>query len=109
MSAHTVATCVDVARYGGSGVKVAAGTFTGTASYDTGGSVIDLSSYFSDEVRSIIATAQGTTGKVCHYVPDTGNAPATCKLVVEDGGTQASSTDNLATITFDFIAVGTDA
>lgn len=108
MSAHTLVEAVQTGETL-SGVKAVAGTFTGTASYDTGGSILDLSSVFSDEVRSVIALAQGTTGKVCHYVPDTGNAPATGALVVEDGGTQASSTDVLSGITFDFVAIGTDA
>lgn len=108
MSAHTLVTGVQVGETL-SGVKVIAGTFTGTASYDTGGSIFDLSTKFGDEVRSIIALAQGTTGKVCHFVPGASNGAALGKLVVDDGGTQASSTDDLSGITFDYIAIGTDA
>lgn len=108
MSAHTLLTAAQTGETL-SGVKAVAGTFTGSASYDTGGSILDLSGYFSDEVRSIIALAQGTVGKVCHYVPAASNAPATGELVVDDGGTQATAADDLSGITFDFIAIGTDA
>jgi len=108
MSAHTLVTAVQVGETL-SGVKAVAGTFTGSASYDADGSVLDLSSVFSDEVRSIIALAQGAVGKVCHYVPAGSNAPATGELAVDDGGTQATAADDLSGITFDFIAIGTDA
>ena len=109
MSAHTVVSVVELAGYGGDGVKLALVKFTGSASYDTGGSVLDLSAYFGDEVRSITVTAQGATGKVGHYVPDSGNAPATCKVVIDDGGTQESGSAGLSGITFDALVAGTDA
>ncbi len=110
MSAHTVVTAVDTAIYGGEGVKQVSGTFTGSASYDTGGSIIDLSSYFSDEVRSLICTCQGLTKTDGTFIPGASNGAALGKIAMWDkDGTQEGSTDNLSTITFDFIATGTDA
>ena len=108
MSAFTVATAVNVAPTL-AGVKIVAGTLTGTASYDTGGSIADLSSYFGDEVRSLIVQAQGTTEYQPCFVPGASNGAALGKVFLADGGgTQVSSTTDLSGVTFDFIAIGTD-
>jgi hypothetical protein len=108
MSAHTKGSTYDASVFSKDGIKVVYGQFTGSAAYDAGGSVLDLSGEFSDEVRTIIVQPQGTTEYQPCYVPDTGNAPATCKVFLADGGgTEVSG--SLAAVTFDFIAVGTDA
>lgn len=51
MSAHTLGTCYEMVGANFGGIKQVAGTFTGTASYDSGGSVLNLSTVFSDECR----------------------------------------------------------
>jgi hypothetical protein len=95
---------------GSDGIVTKLVKITGSASYDTGGSVLDLSDYFGDEVRTIMGQAQGTGALGVQYVPAASNAPATGKLVLFDkDGTQESSTDNMSTTTYDLIAVGTDA
>jgi len=110
MSAHTVESNSTIAKIGGDGVKQTYVQITGSASYDTGGSVLDLSDYFGDEVRAIIPATQGTTEYQLTYIPDTGNAPSTGKVAVFDGGgTQVSSTTDLSGVTYDLIVVGTDA
>jgi hypothetical protein len=109
MSAHTIVSALTIATGAGGGLKQMAVSITGSASYDTGGSVLDLSSYFSDEVRMIHPTAQGTAPLGAQYVPDTGNAPATCKVVLIDkDGTEESSTDNMSGTVYDLIVTGTD-
>jgi hypothetical protein len=54
MSAFSVATALETpAPAGGDGVKIVTGTLTGTSSYDTNGSTLDLSSYFNATNGSI--------------------------------------------------------
>jgi hypothetical protein len=109
MSAHTIVSVKELARNGGDGEKLSHVQITGTASYDTGGSVLDLSSYFGDEVRAIIPSTQGTTEYQLTYIPDTGNAPATGKIAVFDGGgTQISAAVDLSGVTYDLLVSGTD-
>ena len=110
MSAHTITSASTIAKIGGDGVKILYVTGTLSASYDTGGSVIDLSDYFSDEVRSITATVNGLTLTHLTYVPAGSNAPATCKIACwDDDGAQEGSTDDLSGITFNALVCGTDA
>ena len=51
MSAHTLGTCYEMVGANMGGQKLVSGEFTGSASYDAGGSTLDLSDYFADEVR----------------------------------------------------------
>ncbi len=64
------------------GQKIVTGEFTGSAAYDSGGSVLDLSDYFSDEVRGGIVTDR--TGEFEGYIVPTvsTNAAATTKVLV---------------------------
>jgi len=110
MSAHTITSVQTLAKLGGDGAKICLVTGTLSASYDTGGSVIDLSSYFGDEVLSITGTCQGTTLTHLTYVPAASNAPATGKIACWDkDGTQETATDDLSAIVFQALVVGTDA
>jgi hypothetical protein len=110
MGAFTLVSSKVLAKYNPeSGCKLLLVNATGPASYDDGGSVINLSTVAGSQVLSVTGTAQGTTGKVVHYVPDTGNAPATAKLVVDDGGTQETASANLSAVKFDLLVVCTDA
>ena len=110
MSAHTIGTGYTLAKIGGDGVKAVAVQVTGSASYDTGGSVGDFSSIFGDELRSVIGTAQGAVAYGLQYVPAGSNAPATAKLFVADAdGAQIANATDLSGVVFDCVATGTDA
>ena len=66
---------------GGGGVKTVSGTLTGPASYDSSGSVADVSSLFSDECRGMVIT--DITGEFkAFYVNAAANAPATGKILI---------------------------
>lgn len=104
MSAFTITSNKQVTNYSTDGVSMHNVRATGPSSYDTGGSVIDLSVIAGgNPIRTIIGLCEGTTGRVCHYVPDTSDAAATCKLVVDDGGTQISGSTDLSAVVFDLI------
>ncbi len=82
MSAHTIGTFYETpAPAGGDGLKKVYGTMTGSASYDTGGSTIDLSTAFGKSVSDV--KAWDDSGRYCyHFVPAAAGAPATGKLKV---------------------------
>ncbi len=111
MSANTIGTfyegqCVP----GGDGIKIACGEADATSSYDTGGSVLDLSTAFASKVYFCVASTNNAdfTAK---WVPGTSNASSDMKLFVDDdAGTEASSTDDHSTTpgTWYWFAVGTD-
>ena len=109
MSAHTLVSAVVVGQPL-TGVKLVAGTFTGSTSYDTGGSILDLSSVFKDECRGGIVQ-DATTGVLqAALIPTTStNAAATTKvMLIDKDGTQESSSDDMHTTTYSFLAWGTD-
>jgi len=111
MTAHTV-TSVYTMSTGNSvdGIVTKLVTITGSASYDTGGSILDLSDYFGDEVRALIPAVQGTGALGAQYVPAASNAAATGKVVLFDkDGTQETATDDMHATVYQFIAIGTDA
>ena len=82
MTAHTLGTCYETpATAGGDGLKEVDGSITGSASYDTGGSVIDLSTVFAGAVSHV--KAWDSTGRYVYYfAPAASGAPATGKLKV---------------------------
>jgi hypothetical protein len=64
---------------------------------------------FSDEVRSIDVTIQGTTEYQTTYIPGTSNGPALGKIAVFDGaGTQITAAVDLSGVTYNAIVTGTD-
>lgn len=83
MGAFTgLTTTSENAATGGGGVKTVSGAVTGPASYDLGGSVVDVSTLFSDECRGMIVT--DTAGEFKgFYVNAAANAPATGKIMVK--------------------------
>jgi len=111
MGAFTVGAAKTVAAYSPtSGTKLVQVQLTGPASYDTGGSVVNLGTVAGKEVLSISVKAQGAVAYQAQYVPAANNAPATGKLFVADGGgTQITSETALNTIKFDALIVCTDA
>jgi len=82
MSAHTIGTCYEQRVGNFEGQKIVTGEFTGSASYDSGGSVLDLSSQFADEVRGGYITDR--SGEFVGQLLPTAstNAAATTKVLV---------------------------
>jgi hypothetical protein len=113
MSAHTVTTNLVTSKGAGGGLKQTFVTGTLTASYDTGGSLIVLDSTvtdgFSDEVRCVDVTIQGTTEYQTTFIPGASNGPALGKVAVFDGaGVEVTATTSLATVAYNAIVTGTD-
>jgi hypothetical protein len=80
---------------GGDGVYMVMGTAVGPASYDAGGSELDLVAIFKSEVFWVSAYVDNADIRI-GYVPAGSYATATGKLFVDDNaGTEA--TGNLAT------------
>ncbi len=97
---------------GGDGLAMAAGTAVPTASYDTGGSVIDMSAIFKKTCRAI-QFSFGNADFRFDFVPTaTTFATATGVVFIDDNaGTEASSSDNVAASVTgcSWVAWGTDA
>ncbi len=114
MSAWTDVTLVvsQPAPAGGDGVKFAMGTAKGTASYDTGGSVIDLSSIFKSTVYAFEAWVDDADIRLLFVPTASTYAAATGKIFKDDNaGTEATSADNLSTTcaVTHWVAWGTDS
>jgi len=95
---------------GGDGLVFACGTCTGSASYDTAGSILDLSTVFASKVYWLSATANNAD-YAYKWVPGAANASDVNKLFADDdAGTEASSTDDHSTTpgTIEWFAIGTD-
>lgn len=100
------------------GLKTAVLRVQGTSSYDTGGSVIDLSRSGSlgddgfDAVYAVFATAEDASGSKYKltYVSASNDAPATGKLHVRDvsaaNAAEVASATNLSTQYFRVVVYG---
>jgi hypothetical protein len=110
MSAHTSATLVkeNTLGAGGEGLKLVTGTFTGSASYDSGGSVLDLSGLFGGKVYHLAVNA-AANDLVCNWVPGTSYASTDGLVRMDDVSGGAEATGSQAGITFNFVAIGADA
>ena len=113
MSAWTAVTLVASmpAVAGGDGVHWAFGTATGTASYDTGGSVIDMSDIFKSQCLGMFAYVNDADIRLI-FVPKATTYAAATGLIFKDdsAGTEATAADVLSTTcaTTHWIAWGTD-
>lgn len=90
MSAHTLASTVKTEILGS--IKKAIVTVTGSASYDSGGSTLDLSSIFPSKVygANVVAVTPHASDKYrASYIAGSSNNPATGKIKLR----------NLATVT----------
>jgi len=114
MSAFTDVTLVasQPAVAGSSGVHWAMGTAVGSASYDTGGSVIDMSNIFKTACYALELYVDNASYR-CIYVPTASTyAAATGLIFVDDNnGTEQTNTTGLDTdlAVTHWIAWGTDA
>lgn len=112
MSAFTSVTEVvsNPAPAGDDGLKCVMGTCVGTASYDTGGSTIDLSSIFGSKVYYLEANIDNADYRI-QWVPGTAYSSSDGALFVDNSaGTEITNTTSLATplATVEWIAWGTD-
>ena len=100
-----------------SGIKQIRGTFTGSASYDTGGSLLVLSVAPTSYTAKFANTADVLYGSEpsgtysCVFVPGASNGAALGKVlcIVIATGAEVASTFDLSGTTFSFLAVGADA
>jgi hypothetical protein len=120
MSAFTVVSILSADSAPSGAAKRVTFTATGTASYDTAGSVLNLATSgvlgingFSavHGVKLVGVAAAASDRYVCTYVRAAAGAPATGKLKVRDADDatamiEVSSTTDLSALTFVFEAVG---
>jgi hypothetical protein len=110
MSANTVGTPTRVTL---GDLKRAIIDVTGTASYDTNGSLIDLSATFPSKVlgASVIATSPHASDKYrVMFIPGTSDGPTLGKLKIRDlsaaSDAEVASTTDLSGTTFRLEVVG---
>lgn len=97
---------------GGDGVKWVFGTAVPSASYDTGGSAIDMSGVFASKCYGMMFFFQHAGHRFLYKPTATTYATATGTVFIDDNaGTEKSSTTNIATTITScyWIAWGTDA
>jgi hypothetical protein len=106
MSAFTFTDPTSVLHVANGDVKTALVTITGSASYDTGGSLIDLSAYFT-KVRGAQAISASTAALSKYkftFIPGASDGAALGKLKVNDvtaaSGAEVSSTTDLSAGTY---------
>ena len=111
MSAHTLVSYPVVEAL--LGMKKAVITITGTASYDTGGSTLDLSSLFPSKVyglREIAVSPHGSAKYKLSFVPGSSYDPATGKIKIHDvtaaSGAEVTSTTDLHATTWTLEVTG---
>lgn len=116
MSAHTVTAVVDVIPVGNA--KMVILEATGSPSYDSGGSVLDLSTseatlgtwagFAKVYTCSMQAVAAASSKYDCVYVPAASYAPATGLVKIHDTSqaADAEASGNLSGVTFRFLVVG---
>ena len=114
MTAWTSVTLVasQPAVAGSDGVHWAMGTAVGCDSYDTNGSVIDMSDIFKSKCLAMEAYVDDATIRLTFVPTASTYAAATGKLFKDDNnGTEATSTDDLSTscAVTHWIAWGTDS
>ena len=94
---------------GGDALKMVMGTCVGPASYDAGGSELDLSSLFGSKVYYVKGNIDNADYRIS-FVPGSSYSSATCKLFVDDNaGTEASGDLSTDLAAVEWIAWGTDA
>jgi hypothetical protein len=111
MSAHTLVSARRLTGFNSEdGTKAYAVEFTGSASYDTGGSVLDVSSLFDSQCNGGICQQLGGVLQASILPTATTAAPSTLKvMLIDKDGTQESSTDDMSGTTYVAILYGKDA
>lgn len=110
MSAHTVSSTALRAEVNG-GIKTVILTLAGSASYDAGGSVADLSSHFVSKVYGVKVLAvspHGSAKYLAAFVPGASYAVATGKVKLHDvtAASGAEASGDLSATTWTLEATG---
>ncbi len=71
---------------GGDGMVYVTGTFTGPATYNAGGSILDLSTVLASKVYGLRATPRGDATLTVKWVPGAANATALNKIFLDGDG-----------------------
>lgn len=79
------------------------GKLTGPASYDTGGSIVDLSAYL-DTIERLAVFSSGA--RVFEGIEGTTSANWKCKVTITSTGAEVAGAADLTTFTPFFVAVG---
>lgn len=110
MSAHTLVSTLQHETF--LGIKKAVVTIAGSASYDAGGSIIDLSSLFPSKVYGAAHVAVSPHGSAKYhlaFVPGASNGPALGKVKIHDvtaaSGAEASGDLSATTFTLEVTGV----
>lgn len=109
MSAHSLVSVLQVETI--LGIKAALVTFTGSASYDAGGSLLDLSSVFPSKVYGLAQMAVSPHGSAKYqpaFVRGASDGPALGKVKIHDvtASSGAEASGDLSATTFTAIAIG---
>jgi len=110
MSAHTLGTVVDTSLALG-GLKVSLVPVTGSASYDAGGSLLDLSSIFPSKAIGAVQVATSPHASAKYravFIRGTSDGPTLGKLKVYDSTTDpgAEASGDLSATTFTLLVIG---
>lgn len=109
MSAHSLVSTLQLETL--FGIKVAVVTFTGSASYDAGGSILDLSTLFPSKVYGLVQAAVSPHGSAKYqpvFVRGASDGPALGKVKIHDitASSGAEASGDLSATTFTAIAIG---
>lgn len=109
MSAHSLVSTLQVETI--LGIKMALVTFTGSASYDAGGSLLDLSSVFPSKVYGLAQTAVSPHGSAKYqptFVRGASDGPALGKVKIHDitASSGAEASGDLSATTFTALVFG---
>ena len=110
MGAFTSVTLVKSvpAPAGGDGVHMAMGTAVGPASYDSTGSILDLSAVFKSKVYMVVGNIDNADLR-CAFVPGASYGSSLCKIFVDDNaGTEATGDLSTTMAVTEWFAWGTD-
>jgi len=109
MSAHSLVSTLQLETL--FGIKVAVVTFTGSSSYDAGGSTLDLSTLFPSKVYGAAQLGVSPHGSAKYqpaYVPAAQNAPSSGKVKIHDitASSGAEASGDLSATTFTALVFG---
>jgi len=109
MSAHSLVSSPQIETF--LGIKVALVTFTGSASYDAGGSLLDLSTIFPSRVYGLVQMAVSPHGSAKYqpvFVRGLSDGPALGMVKIHDitASSGAEASGDLSATTFTALVFG---
>ena len=109
MGAFTVVTAERTTAGAGDGLEQFYVEATGPASYDSGGSIVDLSSYCKNKVYNVDVTVHGTALYHGTFVPGASNGAALGKIKLFVAAGTSEPSGNLSGVTYGLTVTGDDA